>query len=221
MYVLIIEDNEIVGDGIRQGLRMLGHSADWVTEAATADQAIQQVEYDVVILDLTLPDEDGLNLLTRWRHKNIDIPVLILTARDAIPDRVSGLSVGADDYLTKPFDFDELIARLQSITRRAAGRADNVISYRNIHYNPAKAEVRVGGLPIKLSKSEMIVLEALMLYPGKVINTGQLQDRLYGWTDGVSSNAIAVHIHNLRKKLGDELILTERGVGYYLALDEE
>lgn len=214
MYVLIVEDNEIVGDGIRQGLEALDHAADWVTDASTATQAIQLAQYDAVILDLTLPDEDGMDLLTKWRRKKILTPVLILTARDAVPDRVSGLSRGADDYLTKPFDFDELIARLQSIIRRSIGRADNEFKYRNIIYNPAKAHVKVGGIPIKLSKSEMIVLEALLRQPGEMVNTEQLQDRLYGWNDGVASNAVAVHIHNLRKKLGDNLIHTERGLGY-------
>lgn len=217
MYVLVVEDNEIVGDGIKQGLEALNHTADWVVNAATASHALMQVEYDVVVLDLTLPDDDGLNLLTKWRRKNIVTPVLILTARDAVPDRISGLSLGADDYLTKPFDFDELTARLQSIIRRSGGWADNEIRHEHISYNSAKAEVKVNGLPIKLSKSEMIVLEALLRHPGKVVNTEQLQDRLYGWSDGVASNAVAVHIHNLRKKLGNSFIRTERGLGYMIS----
>ncbi|MBD3610484.1 MAG: response regulator [Gammaproteobacteria bacterium] len=219
MYVLIVEDNEIVGDGIRQGLEALSHSADWVRDAVAATQAVQLAQYDVVILDLSLPDEDGMDLLSKWRRKQILTPVLILTARDAVPDRVSGLSRGADDYLTKPFDFDELIARLQSIVRRAVGRADNIFSYKSITFDPAMAQVKVSGFPVKLSKSEMIVLEALLRQPGKVISAEQLQDRLYGWNEGVVSNAVAVHIHNLRKKLGNDLIRTERGVGYYFATD--
>lgn len=220
MYILIVEDNYIVGDGLKQGLKLLGHTTDWVTDAATANQAIDQVEYDVVILDLTLPDEDGTVLLKKWRRRKILTPVLILTARDAIPDRIAGLSTGADDYLTKPFDFDELVARLQSITRRAAGRADNIIEYNHIIFDPAKAEVKVGGFPIKLSRSEIIVLEALLSHPGRLVNTEQLQDRLYGWTEGVTSNAMAVHIHNLRKKLGNDVICTERGLGYYLVVNK-
>ena len=221
MYILLVEDNDIVGDGIKQGLETLGHSTDWVTDAHTANQAIQHVNYDVVILDLTLPDYDGMTLLTKWRQNKILLPVLILTARDAIPDRVTGLSAGADDYLTKPFDFDELVARLQSITRRIAGRADNVMTFEHISFNPTKGEVKANGLPVKLSKSELIVLEALMHQPGKVVNTEQLQDRLYGWAEGVASNAVAVHIHNLRKKLGTDLICTERRLGYFLAVDKQ
>lgn len=221
MYILIVEDNDIVGDGLKQGLKLLGHGADWVSDAATANQAIEQVDYDAVILDLTLPDEDGTQLLAKWRRHKILTPILILTARDAIPDRVSGLSTGADDYLTKPFDFDELVARLQSITRRAAGRAENIIEFQHIAFNPAKAEVKVGGIPIKLSKSELIVLEALLKQPGRIVNTDQLQDRLYGWSEGVSSNAMAVHIHNLRKKLGVDVIRTERGLGYYLTMSHK
>ncbi|MBL1459058.1 MAG: response regulator [Methylophaga sp.] len=220
MYVLIVEDNEIVGDGIRQGLQALDHAADWVTDGATATQAIQLAQYDVVILDLTLPDEDGIDLLTKWRRRKILTPVLILTARDAVPDRISGLSRGADDYLTKPFDFEELIARLQAIIRRSMGRADNEFKYGDITYNPSEAYVKVGGMPIKLSKSEMIVLEALLRQPGQMVNTEQLQDRLYGWNDGVASNAVAVHIHNLRKKLGNNLIHTVRGVGYCFVKDD-
>lgn len=215
MYVLIVEDNEIVGDGIRQGMLALSHSADWVRDAGAANRAIQLAQYDVVILDLTLPDEDGMDLLIKWRRNQILTPVLILTARDAVPDRVSGLSQGADDYLTKPFDFDELVARLQSITRRLAGRVDNEFNFGNICYDPARAQVKVNGLPVKLSKSEMVVLEALLRQPGKVISTEQLQDRLYGWNEGIASNAVAVHIHNLRKKLGNDVICTERGLGYY------
>jgi len=217
MYILLVEDNSILGDGIKQGLDTLGHSTDWVTDATTANEAIQHVDYDVVILDLTLPDYDGMTLLKRWRQTKIMTPVLILTARDAIPDRVTGLSAGADDYLTKPFDFDELLARLQSITRRIAGRTDNLMTFQHISYNPVKGEVKANGLPVKLSKSELVVLEALLSHPGKVVNAEQLQDRLYGWAEGVASNAVAVHIHNLRKKLGTDLICTERGLGYYLA----
>lgn len=220
MYVLIVEDNEIVGDGVKQGLETLGHCADWVNDAGSANYAIHLAQYDVVILDLSLPDEDGIDLLTKWRRKKVLTPVLILTARDAVPDRVSGLSRGADDYLIKPFDFDELVARLQSIIRRTRGKADNEFKYGNINYDPSKAQVRVDGIPVKLSKKEMVLLETFLRQPGKLISADDLQDRLYGWNEGVASNAVAVHVHNLRKKLGNNMIRTERGLGYYFAADE-
>lgn len=216
MHVLIVEDDELVGDGLKRGLEALGQTADWVTTAAAADSALAMVAFDVVVLDLGLPDSDGLSLLQRWRRQGIDVPVLVLTARDAVPERVQGLNAGADDYLTKPFDLEELAARLHSLTRRAGGRASNVMRYGSLVFDPVARSVSIAGKPVALSRRELAVLQALLSQPGRVFSAGQLQDHVYGWSDGVESNAVAVHVHNLRSKLGNNLIQTVRGLGYKL-----
>lgn len=216
MHVLIVEDDELVGDGLKRGLEALGQTADWVTTAAAADSALAMVAFDVVVLDLGLPDSDGLSLLQRWRRQGIDVPVLVLTARDAVPERVQGLNAGADDYLTKPFDLEELAARLHSLTRRAGGRASNVMRYGSLAFDPVARSVSIAGKPVALSRRELAVLQALLSQPGRVFSAGQLQDHVYGWSDGVESNAVAVHVHNLRSKLGNNLIQTVRGLGYKL-----
>jgi len=219
MHILLVEDDDIMGDGIKIGLMALGQTVDWVQNANSAELAVKTAFYDVVILDLGLPDMNGMELLSRWRHKNVNIPVLILTAKDAIPDRIIGLQAGADDYMSKPFDLHELLARLLSIVRRSNGRPNNTLSFKNIEFDPLTSQVKVGGMPINLSKSELILLEALMLHTNQILSPQQLQDRLYGWTEGIESNAVAVHMHNLRKKLGNNLIETVRGLGYRLCKD--
>jgi DNA-binding response OmpR family regulator len=219
MHILLVEDDDIMGDGIKIGLMALGQTVDWVQNANSAELAVKTAFYDVVILDLGLPEMNGMELLSRWRNKNINIPVLILTAKDAIPDRIIGLQAGADDYMSKPFDLHELLARLLSIVRRSNGRPSNILSFENIEFNPLTSQVKVGGMPINLSKSELILLEALMLHSNQILSPQQLQDRLYGWTEGIESNAVAVHMHNLRKKLGNNLIETVRGLGYRLCKD--
>lgn len=216
MHVLIVEDDELVGDGLKRGLEALGQTADWVSTAAAAESALAMVAFDVVVLDLGLPDTDGLTLLGRWRRQGTDVPVLVLTARDAVPERVRGLNVGADDYLTKPFDLEELVARLHSLTRRAGGRTTNLMRYGGLVFDPVGLQVSVNGKPVALSRRELAVLQALLTQPGRVLSGSQLQDHVYGWSDGVESNAVAVHVHNLRSKLGNNLIETVRGLGYRL-----
>lgn len=216
MHILLVEDDEMVGDGIRSGLEALGHTSDWVRSAGAADGALAVSRFDVVVLDLGLPDEDGVVLLRRWRKQGKSVPVLVLTARDAVPDRVAGLNAGADDYLPKPFDLAELVARLHSLQRRAGGRSSNVIRHGRIEFDPSKMEARLDGEPVALTRREMAVLEAFLQHPGHILTPDRLQDYVYGWSEGVESNAVAVHVHNLRRKLGDDLIETLRGLGYRL-----
>jgi two-component system response regulator QseB len=216
VHVLIVEDDELVGDGLKRGLEALEQTVDWVTSASAADAALAMVMFDVVVLDLGLPDEDGLSQLARWRRQGMDMPVLILTARDAVPERVQGLNAGADDYLTKPFDLEELVARLHSLSRRASGRSSNLMHYGNLLFDPVAMKVSVNGEAVALSRRELAVLQALLKQPGRVLSADQLQDHVYGWSDGVESNAVAVHVHNLRNKLGNDLIETVRGLGYRL-----
>lgn len=216
MHVLIVEDDELVGDGLKAGLEATGHIAGWIRSAAAADSALGAAHFDVVVLDLGLPDQNGMALLKHWRRQGQDIPVLILTARDAVPDRVAGLESGADDYLTKPFDLSELTARLRSLVRRASGRSTNLIQYGPLRFDPTQLAVSVNDQPVSLSRRELTVLEALLRHPGRLLTPNQLQDRLYGWSEGVESNVVAVHVHNLRRKLGGNLIETVRGLGYRL-----
>lgn len=214
MHILIVEDDELVGDGLKAGLEAMGQTSDWVQSAAAAETAMSVARFHVVVLDLGLPDEDGMTLLKRWREQGHDLPILILTARDAVPDRIAGLESGGDDYLTKPFDLGELMARLHSLVRRAEGRSINLVQHGTLSLDPVRLEVQVSGVPVSLSRRELAVLQALLQRPGQILTAGQLQDSVYGWTDGVESNAIAVHVHNLRRKLGNDLIETLRGSGY-------
>lgn len=216
MHILIVEDDELVGDGIKTGLEALGQAAEWVQTASAAKTVLSCVQVDAVVLDLGLPDQDGLQLLSRWRRDGVDLPVLILTARDAVPERVKGLEAGADDYLTKPFDLTELVARLHSLVRRVAGRSTNHITYGPLEFSPSTLEVHLNGHPIALSRRELAILQALLQQPGRILSSSQLQNHLYGWNDGVESNAVAVHMHNLRRKVGNDLIETVRGLGYRL-----
>ncbi|MCW8194742.1 response regulator [Proteobacteria bacterium 005FR1] len=216
MHTLIIEDDDLLGDGIKTGLEALGQTCDWVKSAGAAEAALKLTDFDVVVLDLGLPDRDGLQMLRDWRRQGRHVPVLILTARDAVPDRVQGLHAGADDYLTKPFDLSELAARLHSLVRRAAGRSRNVVEYGPLRFDPVSSEVSMRGKAVSLSRRELAVLEALLQQPGRILAPGQLQDHVYGWSEGVESNAVAVHVHNLRRKLGEDLIETVRGIGYRL-----
>lgn len=216
VHVLIVEDDELVGDGIRTGLEALGQTSDWVHSAAAADTAVKMVDFDVVVLDLGLPDEDGMMLLQRWRQRGVNVPVLVLTARDAVPDRVAGLSAGADDYLAKPFDLSELSARLLSLQRRSSGRSTSLIQHANLTFDPFTLEVKLNGVEVSLSRRELAVLQALLQQPGRILSMDQLQNAVYGWSDGVESNAVAVHVYHLRRKLGDQSIETVRGLGYRL-----
>ena len=214
MRLLLVEDDRMIGENIRDGLAQEGHAVDWVRDGAAAAAAIRAEPYGAVLLDLGLPRRDGIEVLRGVRALRNDVPVLIITARDGVADRVRGLDAGADDYLVKPFDLDELAARVRALTRRAAGRTTGMLRQGPISVNPATREVRVHDRPVSLSAREFAVLEALLERPGCVLSRAQLEERLYGWGEEVASNAVEVHVHNLRRKLGAGLIRTERGVGY-------
>jgi len=216
MHLLLVEDDTLLGDGVQAGLQLHGFSVAWVGDAAAADGALGSADFDAVILDLGLPDEDGLALLGRWRRHGRLEPVLLLTARDGVTHRVRGLNAGADDYLIKPFDLEELVARLHALLRRAEGRADPVIEYGRLRFDPARRQLWMDDQLVTLPRRERALLQALLGSRGRVLTADELADRVYGWTDGVESNALAVHIHNLRRKLGDSLIETVRGEGYRL-----
>jgi DNA-binding response OmpR family regulator len=214
MRVLLAEDDQLLGEGLSAGLQKLGYTVDWVRDGIAAEQAMRTEHLDVLILDLGLPRQSGLEILRKLRASNNDLPVLILTARDSLEERVAGLDLGADDYMVKPFDLMELAARLRSITRRRTGRATPIIHYGELTLDPAARTVIQNGENVTLGSSEFVVLEALLNGCGRVFTREQLEEALYGWEDGVKSNAMEVYIHYLRKKLGKELIRTVRGVGY-------
>jgi two-component system response regulator QseB len=214
--LLLVEDDAMIGGGLRKGLRQDGFSVDWVSDGAAAEAALDAGNYELMLLDLGLPRKPGLDVLRNLRRKNNPIPVLILTAREAVSERVAGLDAGADDYLVKPFDFDELEARIRALLRRRAGRVESLLKHGGVTLNPATREVMFKGTPVNLSAREFSLLQALLDRPGAVLSRAQLEEKLYGWGDEVESNAIEVHIHSLRKKLGAELIRNVRGVGYML-----
>ena len=224
MRLLLVEDDRMIGDSLRQALRLDGHAVDWVVDAGAARAALASERFDSVLLDLGLPEArgqvvkpaSGLALLRELRARGDATPVIVLTARDAVGDRVAGLDAGADDYLVKPFDLDELLARMRAVARRHAGRADSALEHAGVRLDPATREVTRDGQPVLLSAREFAVLEALMQRPGAVLSRAQLEDRLYGWGDAVESNAVPVYVHQLRKKLGAEYIQSMRGVGYFL-----
>ncbi len=216
MRILIVEDDSLLGDGIQAGLRQAGFAADWVRDGMAADIALTAERFAAVVLDLGLPRLSGLELLRRLRAAGNAVPVLILTARDAVADRVAGLDAGGDDYVVKPFDLDELAARLRALVRRAHGQAAATLRVGELELDPAAHAVRFAGRPVELSAREFAVLQALTLNAGRVLSREQLEQALYGWGEEVESNAIEVHIHHLRRKLRAELIRTVRGVGYTL-----
>ncbi len=214
MRLLVVEDDAMIGNGIRTGLRQDGYTVDWVRDGAAAELATAATAYDAILLDLGLPGKTGLELLAHWRQQQNPVPVLIVTARDAVADRVRGLDTGADDYLVKPFDLDELAARLRALLRRRSGRATPVIEIGPLTLDPASHEVHLDGAAINLSAREFGVLHALLESPGIPLSRAQLEDRLYGWEQEIGSNAVEVHIHALRRKLGSDWIRNVRGVGY-------
>lgn len=216
MHVLLIEDDELVASGIVSGLEMDAFVVDWVTDARSADNAMAAVDADVVILDLGLPDADGLELLRQWRARGVTVPILVLTARDAMEDRVTGLESGADDYVLKPFDLDELSARLRALMRRASGQASPTIEHGGLCFLPARGEVTLNGVPVALSAKELLLLEKFLRAGKSLLTEDQLKDALYGMDTDIGSNAVNVHIHHLRRKLGRDLIQTVRGMGYRL-----
>ena len=214
MRLLLVEDDPLLGDGIRVGLQQSGFVVDWVKDGLAAKLALEAEAYALVVLDLGLPRLSGTELLKWLRATGNDTPVLILTARDAVGDRVGGLDAGADDYLIKPFDLDELSARIRALLRRAGGRATPLIVHGQLEIDPASRQVTLAGKPVELSPREYAILLALLEGAGRALSREQLEQGLYGWGDEVESNAVEVHIHHLRKKLGAELIRTIRGVGY-------
>ena len=214
MRLLVVEDDEILRDAVETGLALAGFTVDAVDTIEDARAAAAGWTYDAVVLDLTLPDGDGLDLLENWRKQGSAVPVLLLTARNAIQDRIAGLDGGADDYLGKPFDLNELAARVRAIARRAQGRATPLLQNGEVCLDPARREVIKSGRPVSLSRREFTILQAMMEQPGRLLSRAQLEERLYGWQEEVESNAVEVHIHNLRAKLGREMIETIRGEGY-------
>jgi two-component system, OmpR family, response regulator QseB len=217
MRLLLVEDDSMIGAAAQEGLRREGHAVDWMRTAREAEAAAAATRYDLVLLDLGLPGRDGLSILKSWRLRAVDVPVVIITARDAVADRIAGLDAGADDYLVKPFDLDELSARVRAVLRRRAGRTDARVRIGALEVDTAARRVRWKGEDVPLSAREYALLEALADRPGAYLTRAQLEERLYGWGEEIASNAVEVHIHALRRKLDPELIRNVRGLGYTLA----
>ncbi|WP_442782674.1 response regulator [Collimonas fungivorans] len=217
MRLLLVEDDLMVGEAVRKGLRQDGFAVDWVQDGAAALSALAQEDYQLLLLDLGLPKKNGLEVLKSLRAGGNRIPVLILTARDAISDRVAGLDGGADDYLVKPFDLEELAARIRALLRRQSGRAEPLVELGQLTLNPATHEVLLEGRQVNLSAREFALLRAFLDRPGVVLSRAQLEEKMYGWDDSIESNAVEVYIHALRKKLGSNFIKNVRGIGYMVA----
>lgn len=214
--ILLIEDDRQIGNGVVSGLKHFGMTVDWFCDGQQGYHALLDNCFDAVLLDLTLPKLDGMQILSQWRQANIHTPVLILTARDAIANRVAGLNAGADDYLTKPFALEEVVARLQALIRRSQGRQHSLLSHGNLSLNPTTRQVWLADTLLDLTAKEINLLELLLSQPNKIHSRAELEDKLYGWTQELESNAIEVHIHHLRKKIGSHIITTKRGLGYQL-----
>jgi len=217
MRILVIEDDASLADGLSTGLRLHGFMPEVVGTCADARAAWDQADFSAAVLDIMLPDGSGVDLLAEMRAKGDRLPVLLLTALDQVGDRIAGLDAGADDYLAKPFDLEELGARLRAITRRAQGQASGTVQWNGLAFDPARMAGRLAGRDIRFSRREFALLQALLERPGAIVAKDRLEERLYGWQDGVESNTVEVHVHKLRAKLGPEFIETVRGVGYRLA----
>jgi two-component system OmpR family response regulator/two-component system response regulator QseB len=217
MRILLVEDDPQLGDGLTVGLRQLDYAVDWVKDGISADAALATDSYGVMILDLGLPRMSGMDLLAKIRDRGLDLPVLILTARDSLADKVAGFDSGADDFLVKPVALEELVARIRAIARRAAGRALPIIRHGRLTLDPASHTVHLDDQPVDLSAREFAVLQTLLENAGRVLTRGQIESTIYDWRDEPESNVLEVHIHYLRKKLGSDLIKTLRGVGYTIA----
>ncbi len=216
MHILLAEDDPLLGDGLRAGLRQLGFQVDWVQSGDAAERELRAQDYAAAVLDLGLPRRDGMDVLAAVRAAGLATPVLVLTARDAVPDRIRGLDAGADDYVVKPVDLHELAARLRALVRRAHGQPRDRLRAGDVELDPAARTVRKADVPVALSTREFDLLHALMLNANRVLTREQLEQHLYSWGREVESNAVEVHVHNLRRKLGSALIQTIRGVGYVL-----
>jgi DNA-binding response OmpR family regulator len=220
MRILLAEDDPMIGAAVRDALVQDGYVADWLRDGQRADAALATGQYDLVLLDLGLPGKDGLEILRSLRVRRQAMPVIVITARDAVESRIAGLDAGADDYIVKPFDLDELAARIRSALRRSAGRPEPDLALGDVSINLARRAVLRGGKPVTLSAREYAIVEALALRPGAILSRGQLEQRMYGWGEEVESNAVEVHIHAIRKKLGADFIRNVRGVGYFIARPE-
>ena len=214
MRILVVEDDRHIGSALQRALRADQHAVDWVLDGRSAESALQQGEYDLALLDLGLPQKDGIEVLKAVRARRNRVPVLVLTARDTPADVVRGLDSGADDYLVKPFDLDVLLARIRALARRTAGRAEPLIMHLGVTLNPVTREVTREGTPVVLGPKELAILEALLSRPGAVLSRAQLEEKVYGWGDEIESNAVEVYVHGLRRKLGSHFIRNIRGVGY-------
>jgi two-component system, OmpR family, response regulator QseB len=214
MRLLLVEDDPMIGESVRKGLQQDDFAVDWVQDGRASELALDAIAYDALLLDLGLPRKGGLEVLVSLRRRGNPIPVLILTARDAVADRVQGLDAGADDYLVKPFDLEELAARIRALLRRQAGRADPVIQVGDLTLNPATRAVSLDAKPVSLSAREFGLLHALLERPGTVLSRAQIEEKLYGWGQEVESNTVEVYVHSLRRKLGANFIRNVRGVGY-------
>ncbi|BBL36746.1 DNA-binding response regulator [Coxiella burnetii] len=223
MRVLLVEDDEFLGDGIRAGLKQYGHAIDWVRDGQAAHDVLSSTHetFDIIILDLGLPKRSGLDVLKTIREKNDPTPVVILTARDTVDDRIKGLDAGSDDYMTKPFDLEELCARMRAMQRRSKERAKPIISHGDITLDPASHVVTLKKKEVMVARREFALLQKLLENAGRVISREQLNQTLYGWGENIDSNALEVHIHNLRKRFGAKLIRTIRGVGYMVEKKSE
>ncbi len=216
MRVLLVEDDGMIAQGLQTALRQAGFAVDWMRDGLSAAAALKTSAFDVMLLDLGLPHRDGIDVLRELRKRGDKTPVIILTARDEIQHRIAGLDAGADDYMVKPFDLDEVMARMRSVLRRASGRGDSTIQHGDLRLDLKARTIERSGTPVSLSAHEYAVLEALLQRPGAVLSRSQLEDRLYGWDEQIGSNAVEVYIHGLRRKLGSDVIRTLRGVGYFI-----
>ncbi|ATG02438.1 DNA-binding transcriptional regulator QseB [Lelliottia amnigena] len=216
MRILLVEDDKLIGDGLKAGLTKMGFSVDWFTDGGTGKTALYSAPYDAVVLDLTLPGMDGLDILREWREKGRSEPILILTARDALYQRVEGLRLGADDYLCKPFALVEVAARLEALVRRSHGQTRSELRHGNVTLDPVSLVARLDGETLPLKPKEFALLELLMRNVGRVLPRKNIEEKLYTWDDDVSSNAVEVHVHHLRRKLGSHFIRTVHGIGYTL-----
>lgn len=216
MRLLLVEDDPMIGSSVQSGLKQDGYSVDWVRDGIAAELAMANGVYELLLLDLGLPQKSGLDLLESLRKSGASLPVLVITARDSVADRVKGLDAGADDYLVKPFDLTELSARIRALLRRQGGRSSPVLEHGQLLLNPATHEVMLGGAPVNLSVREFALLHAFLEQPGVPLSRAQLEERLYGWDEEIESNVVEVYIHSLRRKLGAEWIRNVRGVGYLI-----